>query len=105
MCLEHKPHFRARLVTYLSLLVNNIVPPPGRRWADMIETDHRQLNSTCDPPTPPTARCLSCHYVTRYWVEVYRALLACVFFLPQGVEDPSWAFSGRMGRLDVVRSK
>ena len=51
MCLEHPPHFRARLVTYLSLLVNNIVPPPGRGWADVIEfEDHRLLNSTCDPP-------------------------------------------------------
>lgn len=61
MCLEHPPHFRARLVTYLSLLVNNIVPPPGRGWADVIEfEDHRLLNSTCDPPPPPTARCFPC---------------------------------------------
>ncbi|CAM9769787.1 unnamed protein product [Scytosiphon promiscuus] len=44
MCLEHPPNFRARLVTYLSLLVNNISPPPGG-WAEMIQfEDHRRLN-------------------------------------------------------------
>lgn len=55
MCLEHPPHFRARLVTYLSLIVNNMVPPSDRGWADVIEfEDHRLLNSTCDPSPQPS---------------------------------------------------
>lgn len=52
MCLEHPPHFRARLVTYLSLIVNKIPDPPGT-WPEMLQfEDHRQLNRTCDPPPP-----------------------------------------------------
>lgn len=52
MCLEHPPHFRARLVTYLSLLVNHMPPPPGVNWTDVMAfDDHRLLNSTCDPPS------------------------------------------------------
>ena len=58
MCLEHPPHFRARLATYLSLLVNDMPPPPPAvSWADVLAfEDHRLLNSTCDPPTPVAPR-------------------------------------------------
>ncbi|CAM9634150.1 unnamed protein product [Ectocarpus sp. 4 AP-2014] len=37
MCLEYPPTFRARLATYLSLLVNHVRPPPSGEWTEVLQ--------------------------------------------------------------------
>ncbi|CAM9795839.1 unnamed protein product [Ectocarpus fasciculatus] len=37
MCLEYPPTFRARLATYLSLLVNHVQPPPSGEWTEILQ--------------------------------------------------------------------
>ncbi|CAB1096756.1 unnamed protein product [Ectocarpus sp. CCAP 1310/34] len=37
MCLEYPPTFRARLATYLSLLVNHVRPPQSGEWAEVLQ--------------------------------------------------------------------
>ncbi|CAN0055087.1 unnamed protein product, partial [Ectocarpus sp. 12 AP-2014] len=37
MCLEYPPTFRARLATYLSLLVNHVRPPQSGEWTEVLQ--------------------------------------------------------------------
>ncbi|CAN0050631.1 unnamed protein product [Ectocarpus sp. 8 AP-2014] len=73
MCLEYPPTFRARLATYLSLLVNHVPPPQSGEWTEVLQfKDPGQLErateewlETLDNDTGKSGTKITRHRVTK----------------------------------------
>ncbi|CAN0002171.1 unnamed protein product [Ectocarpus sp. 6 AP-2014] len=73
MCLEYPPTFRARLATYLSLLVHNVPPPQSGEWTEVLQfKDPGQLErateewlETLDNDTGKSGTKITRHRVTK----------------------------------------